>query len=100
MLDGGAGHVQSLIFAAVFLIIGIQTMFIGLVADLIGSSRALLEDTLVRVRELELRVAADAEDVQLASAHAEVVRLHAGDPDIVTLESADAGRAERARGPQ
>ena len=53
---GGAGHVQSLILAAVLLIVGFQTMLIGLVADLIGSSRSLQEDTLVRVRELELRL--------------------------------------------
>jgi len=53
---GGAGHVQSLILAAVLLIVGFQTMLIGLVADLIGSSRSLQEDTLVRVREIELRL--------------------------------------------
>jgi len=53
---GGAGHVQSLILAAVLLIVGFQTMLIGLVADLIGASRSLQEDTLVRVRELELRL--------------------------------------------
>jgi hypothetical protein len=28
----------------------------GIVADLIGANRTLLEDTLIRVRELELRV--------------------------------------------
>jgi hypothetical protein len=52
----GAGHIQSLILAAVLLIIGYQTVLIGLVADLIGGNRSLLEDTLFRVRELELRV--------------------------------------------
>ena len=59
----GAGHVQSLILAAVLLIIGFQTLLIGLVADLIGSSRSLQEDTLFRVRELELRLG-DAPDVE------------------------------------
>jgi glycosyltransferase involved in cell wall biosynthesis len=52
----GAGHVQSLIFAAVLVIVGFQTALIGLVADLIGGNRTLLEDTLFRVRELELRL--------------------------------------------
>jgi glycosyltransferase involved in cell wall biosynthesis len=99
-VDGGAGHIQSLILAAVLLIVGFQTMLIGLVADLIGSSRSLLEDTLVRVRELELRVASDADDVELASAHADVVRLSAGDPDIVRLGSRLEGRAEGGRGPR
>jgi glycosyltransferase involved in cell wall biosynthesis len=55
-LDGrGAGHVQSLVLAAVLLIVGFQILLVGLVADLIGASRWLQEDTLVRVRKLELR---------------------------------------------
>lgn len=54
--DGGGGHVQSLILAAVLLIVGFQTMLIGLLADLIAGSRALVEDTLFRVREIELRL--------------------------------------------
>ena len=53
---GGEGHIQSLILSAVLVITGFQTMLIGLVADLIGSSRSLLEDTLFRLRELELRL--------------------------------------------
>jgi len=52
----GAGHVQSLILAAVLLIVGFQTMLIGLLADLMGASRSLQEDALVRLRELELRL--------------------------------------------
>jgi hypothetical protein len=52
----GTQRVQSLILAAVLLIIGFQTILMGIVADLIGANRVLLEDTLTRVRELELRV--------------------------------------------
>ena len=52
----GTQRVQSLILAAVLLIIGFQTILMGIVADLIGANRTLLEDTLIRVRELELRV--------------------------------------------
>jgi glycosyltransferase involved in cell wall biosynthesis len=98
--DGGAGHVQSLILAAVLTIVGFQTMLIGLVADLIGSSRALVEDALVRIREIELRVSAEADDVQLASGHAEVVRLSAGDPEIVRLDPIPRPRAEGGHGPR
>ena len=58
----GGGHVQSLILAAVLIIVGFQTMLIGLVADLIANNRSLLEDTLFRVRELELRLG-DGPDV-------------------------------------
>lgn len=50
----GTGHIQSLIFAAVFLIVGFQVLLIGLLADLIGLNRKILEDLLYRVRKLEL----------------------------------------------
>jgi glycosyltransferase involved in cell wall biosynthesis len=49
----GGGHVQSLILAAVLLVVGFQVSLIGLVADLIGSNRKLLEELLYRVRRLE-----------------------------------------------
>jgi glycosyltransferase involved in cell wall biosynthesis len=54
--DGGDGHVQSLILSAIMIIVGFQTLQIALVADLIGSSRRLLEDTLLRVRKMELEL--------------------------------------------
>src|SRR5215470_5273493 len=98
--DGGRGHIQSLILAAVLLIVGFQTMLIGLVADLIGSSRALQEDTLVRVRELELRLAADAEAVRLEAGDPEVVRLAPGDPELVRFDLQTPSRAEGGRGPR
>jgi hypothetical protein len=50
----GMGHLQSLILSAVLLIVGFQVLLIGLVADLIGGSRKLLEDVLYRVRKLEV----------------------------------------------
>jgi glycosyltransferase involved in cell wall biosynthesis len=49
----GGGHVQSLILAAVFLIIGFQTMLIGLLADLISVNRRISEEVLIRLRKLE-----------------------------------------------
>ena len=49
----GTGHVQSLILAAVFLIVGFQTLLIGLVADLISVNRRLAEEVLVRVKRIE-----------------------------------------------
>ncbi len=47
----GGGHVQSLILAAVLLIVGFQTGLIGLVADLISKNRRLLEEILYRTRK-------------------------------------------------
>jgi glycosyltransferase involved in cell wall biosynthesis len=50
----GRGHVQSLIFAAILLIVGFQVALIGLVADVVSGNRKLIEDILYRVRSLEL----------------------------------------------
>ncbi len=48
-------HVQSLILAAILLLAGFQMVLTGVVADLIGTNRALLEDMAARVREIEIR---------------------------------------------
>jgi len=50
----GAGHIQSVILAAVFLLLGFQILVVGLIADLIASNRRLIEDLLYRIRKLEL----------------------------------------------
>jgi glycosyltransferase involved in cell wall biosynthesis len=52
--QGAAGHIQSLILAAVLLIVGFQVCLIGLIADLIGFNRKILEETLYRIRRIEL----------------------------------------------
>ncbi len=48
------GHVQSLILAAIFLIVGFQTLLIGLIADLISVNRRLSEEVLIRLRKMRL----------------------------------------------
>jgi glycosyltransferase involved in cell wall biosynthesis len=50
----GSGHVQSVVLAGVLLIVGFQVILIGLVADLIGANRRLLEEALYRLKRLEL----------------------------------------------
>jgi glycosyltransferase involved in cell wall biosynthesis len=50
----GAGHVQSVILAAILLIVGVTVFCIGLVADLIGFNRRILEEQLFRTRRMEL----------------------------------------------
>jgi glycosyltransferase involved in cell wall biosynthesis len=50
----GSGHLQSLLLAAVLLIVGFQVMLMGLVADVISANRKLIEDLLYRVRRVEL----------------------------------------------
>jgi glycosyltransferase involved in cell wall biosynthesis len=59
---GSTGHVQSLILAAILLIAGFQVCLIGLMADLIAFNRRMLEDTLYRLRCLELDQRRENED--------------------------------------
>lgn len=54
MPEQSALHVQSLILAAILLLAGFQMFLTGIVADLIATNRALLEDMSTRVRRLEL----------------------------------------------
>lgn len=48
------GHVQSVILAAVLMIVGFQIAMIGLLADIIGANRRLIEDILYRIKKSEL----------------------------------------------
>ena len=49
-----AGHIQSLILAAILFITGFQVLMIGLLADIISLNRRLIEETLYRVKRIEL----------------------------------------------
>ncbi|HNT57824.1 MAG TPA: hypothetical protein PKL99_08075, partial [Syntrophales bacterium] len=49
-----AGHIQSLILAAILFIIGFQLIVVGIVGDVISFNRKLVEEVLYRVRKLEL----------------------------------------------
>lgn len=57
----GAGHVQSVVVGGVFVAIGIQAWIAALLADLIAKNRTLMEDTLYRVRHIELDTAQSRE---------------------------------------
>lgn len=49
----GAGHIQSLILAAILILIGVQTVIVGLQADIVAANRKILEDIQYRVRKME-----------------------------------------------
>lgn len=53
LLGKGAGHVQSLILAAVLMMLGFQTIVIGLISDLIAANRRLNEEAVYRLRKLD-----------------------------------------------
>jgi hypothetical protein len=62
----GEGHIQSLMFAVLLLGLGSVLVVVGLLADLIGVNRMLLEDVRFRLRRMEL--------------DAEFKRIHGHDP--------------------
>lgn len=51
----GEGHIQSLILAAVLLMLGWQTIVVGFLADIIAANRKLLQDIQYRIKSLDLR---------------------------------------------
>jgi glycosyltransferase involved in cell wall biosynthesis len=55
IIGQGSGKIQSLILAAILLIVGFQILLIGLLADLIGFNRKILEEVLYRLRRIELQ---------------------------------------------
>lgn len=54
LFQTGTSNIQSLILAAVLMIVGFQTMLIGLVSDLIAFNRKIMEEILYRVRKVEI----------------------------------------------
>ncbi len=53
VIGQGTGHVQSLVLGGSFLTLGMVAMMLGVIADLVGRNRQLLEGTLMRIRKLE-----------------------------------------------
>lgn len=54
VLEGGMGHVQSLILAAILAIVGFQVCLVGLIAELVRLNRKMLEEALYRARQMGL----------------------------------------------
>jgi glycosyltransferase involved in cell wall biosynthesis len=58
----GQGHVQSLIFSAALLLVGLLIFIFGLLADIIGNNRKLIETALYRIKRIELENAERKKD--------------------------------------
>jgi glycosyltransferase involved in cell wall biosynthesis len=58
----GQGNIQSLLYSILFLGTGAALVVVGLLADLIGVNRMLLEDIRWRLREMEYREHRDMEE--------------------------------------
>lgn len=52
-MGDSSGHVQSLILASTFILMGVQTLVIALQADIIAANRKILEDVQYHVRKLD-----------------------------------------------
>ncbi|WP_124065174.1 glycosyltransferase family 2 protein [Clostridium sp. E02] len=53
VIGSGDGHVQSLILASLLILVGVQTIVVGLQADIIAANRKILEDIQYHVRKLD-----------------------------------------------
>lgn len=51
----GNGHIQSLVFASIFLITAVQLLIVAVIGDLLSINRKLSEDIQVRLKKFELR---------------------------------------------
>lgn len=49
----GNGHIQSLILASTLMMLGFQTIVIGMLGDTISSNRKMLEDIQYRIKDME-----------------------------------------------
>lgn len=52
-IDGGQGHIQSLILVAILCTGGFLLFILGVIADLLAANRRLIEDLRLRIRSLE-----------------------------------------------
>lgn len=55
LLGQGEGHVQSVVFASMCIILGMLLFMMGLIAELISANRKLLERVNVRLQQIETR---------------------------------------------
>jgi glycosyltransferase involved in cell wall biosynthesis len=78
----GAGHVQSLVLGGVLMVVGLMTVLIGVVADLIAANRRLLEMILERQRiSTEPGGQARERGSETSATDDVIVNLRGGDPD-------------------
>lgn len=62
MLGEGQGHIQSLVIGSMVFILGFFTMIIAVLSDIIATNRQLLEMSLVKLHQLELKIGNKSND--------------------------------------
>lgn len=73
-LGTAGGHIQSLVLAAMLMMIGVQIGVAGLQADMIAANRKLLEDVQYRVRKMEIETTEEGDFIDGLSARREFLR--------------------------
>ena len=66
-IGDGEGHVQSLVIGGALIVLGILSIILGAVADLVGRNRVLLEHTLERLHAIDDRLREQGLDACLES---------------------------------
>jgi hypothetical protein len=56
LMGGGGGNLQSLILAAMLIMVGVQFVISGLQADMIAANRKILEDIQYRIRKQDYQI--------------------------------------------
>lgn len=54
-VDGGAGHIQSVVFASLCIILGVSLGMLGLLGELVATNRKLLEKLQFQIRQMTSR---------------------------------------------
>ena len=73
-----SGHIQSLILAAIAIVVGAQILIFGMLGSLVRANRLLLQDIRMRVRRLELREPPRSSQLPLADHSSELERERLG----------------------
>lgn len=60
----GNGHIQSLVFASMLIMLGVMIIVIGMQADLLAANRKLLEDVQYRIRRMESKQDKETKDYE------------------------------------
>ena len=49
--ESGEGHIQSLILCAILILVGVQSLFFAVIADLLAINRKLIEDVQLNIKK-------------------------------------------------
>ena len=53
--ESGEGHIQSLILCAILILVGVQSLFFAVIADLLAINRKLIEDVQLKIKKKRIK---------------------------------------------